>query len=78
MDHSFIPLKTVRGLHRGPLCQYIEPYIALVARQGYKPRSIRGQVRLIAALNRLLVQTGRDARDVDPEMTARFLQHSCG
>lgn len=74
MSHQFIPLETVGGLHRGPLCPYVGPYVALVARQGYKPKSVLAQVRLIAALNLQLVRTGRDARDVDPELTTRFLR----
>lgn len=74
MNHPFIPLETVGGLDRGPLCPYIEPYIALVAQQGFKPRGVLAQVRVIAALNLLLVRNGRDARDVDPKLTARFLR----
>lgn len=74
MNHPFIPLETVGGLHRGPLCPYVEPYIALVAQQGYKPKSVLAQVRLIAALNLLLMRTGRDARDIDPQLTARFMR----
>jgi site-specific recombinase XerD len=74
MNHSFVPLETVGGLHCGPLCPYVEPYVALVAQQGYKPKGVLAQVRLIAALNCLLVRTRRDARDVEPELTARFLR----
>ena len=74
MNPSFIPAESVGELHRGPLGRYVEPYVAQVTRLGYKPESIRRQVRLMVALNGLLVQTGRDARDVDSELVARFLQ----
>ena len=73
MDSS-IPLNTVGGLDTGPLCPFVGRFIALVQRLGYKPTSIRYQLRLIALLNRWLGRTRRRAEAVDEALIRRFLR----
>jgi site-specific recombinase XerD len=69
-----ISLNNVGGLDSGPLCPFVGRYVALVREQGYKPASIRYQLRLIAGLNRWLDRTGRRAEEVDDVVIGRFLR----
>src|SRR5665213_2241926 len=73
MDTS-IPLNTVGGLDSGPLAPFIGRYVAFVQTQGYKPTSIRYQLRLIAGLNRWLDRLRRRAEEVDDVVIGRFLR----
>ena len=73
MDTS-IPLSNVGGLDSGPLAPFIGRYVAFVETQGYRPSSIRYQLRLIAGLNRWLDRTRRGIEDVDDLVIGRFLR----
>jgi site-specific recombinase XerD len=73
MDTSIL-LSNVGGLDSGPLAPFIGRYVAFVKTQGYKPTSIRFQLRLIAGLNRWLDRTRRGIEDVDDFGIGRFLR----
>ena len=73
MDTS-VPLNTVGGLDSGPLHPFIARYITMVQEQGYKPTSIRYQLRLIAGLNRWLDRLRHRAEEVDEVVIDRFLR----
>jgi site-specific recombinase XerD len=73
MDTS-IPLSNVGGLDSGPLVPFIGRYVAFVETQGYRPSSIRYQLRLIAGLNRWLDRTRRGIEEVDDLVIGRFLR----
>jgi site-specific recombinase XerD len=70
--------KTVRGLDSGPLCRHIQPYIAHVDEQGYKPGTIRYHLQLMANFNRWLVRTGRGLRDLNETTIETFLRRQFG
>jgi site-specific recombinase XerC len=67
-------LKTIQGLDSGPLCRYIQPYITQVHGQGYKLKTIRGHLRLMADFNRWLVRTGRRLPDLNERTIEAFLR----
>jgi integrase/recombinase XerD len=73
MDTS-VPLNTVGGLDSGPLYPFVARYITIVQEQGYKPTSIRYQLRLIAGLNRWLHRLRHRAEEVDDVIIGRFLR----
>jgi site-specific recombinase XerD len=68
----------VQGLDSGPLCRHIQPYIAHVHEQGYKLKTIRYHLRLMANFNRWLVRTGRGLRDLDERTIEAFLPRFLG
>lgn len=70
--------KNVQGLDSGPLCRHIQPYIAHVHEQGYKLKTIRYHLRLMANFNRWLVRTGRGLRDLDERTIDAFLPRLLG
>lgn len=74
MAASYIPLETVRGLDCGPLVPHVGAYIDRARTEGYPPKTVLDQVRLIASLNRYLHRTRRTARDVDEGLIARFIR----
>jgi site-specific recombinase XerD len=69
-----IPLNTVAGLASGPLCPFVEQYVAQVQALGYKATSVRYQLRLIAGFNRWLRRTRRDVADIDAAVVRQFLR----
>src|SRR5687768_4991216 len=69
-----IPFNTVAGLELGPLCPYVERYVAQVQALGYKGTSLRYQLRLIATFNRWLLRTRRDVADIDDAAVHLFLR----
>jgi site-specific recombinase XerD len=70
--------KNVRGLDSGPLCRHIQPYIALVHEQGYKLKTIRYHLRLMANFNRWLVWKGHGLRDLNETTIEAFLPRFFG
>ncbi len=74
MAASYIPLKTVRGLDRGPLVPHVGAYIERARTEGYPPKTVLAQVQLIASLNRYLRRTRRTTRDVDEGLITRFIR----
>jgi site-specific recombinase XerD len=70
--------RTVQGLDSGPLRRHIEPYIAYVHDQGYKLKTIRYHLRLIASFNQWLVRTDRGLRDVNETIIGAFLRRFLG
>ena len=78
METLLTNFKTVRGLDSGPLCRHIQPYIAQVHGQGYKLKTIRGHLRLMADFNRWLVRTGRGLRDLNETTIEAFLRPLIG
>ena len=71
-------LENVQGLDSGPLCPHMQPYIAHVHEQGYKPRTIRYHLQLMANFNRWLIQTGRGLRDLNEGSIETFLRRQFG
>lgn len=69
-----IPLNTVGGLDSGPLSPFVGPYVAQVQLLGYKAKSVRYQLRLIAGFNQWLLRTRRDIVDVDTGAVRLFLR----
>jgi site-specific recombinase XerC len=78
METPFTNFQTVRGLDSGPLCRHIQPYIARVHEQGYKFRTIRYHLQLVANFNRWLVRTGRGLRDLNERTIETFLRLQFG
>jgi len=78
METLLTNFKTVRGLDSGPLCRHIQPYIAHVYEQGYKLKTIRYHLRLMANFNRWLVRTGRGLRDLNETTIEAFLRPLIG
>jgi site-specific recombinase XerC len=70
--------KNVPGLDSGPLHRHIRPYVAHVHEQGYKHKTIRYHLRLMANFNRWLVRTGRGLRDLDERTIEAFLRRHFG
>jgi site-specific recombinase XerD len=71
-------LKSVQGLDSGPLCRHVQPYIAQAHEQGYKLKTIRYHLRLMANFNRWLVRTGRGLRDLNEKTIDAFLRRFLG
>jgi site-specific recombinase XerD len=67
-------LKTVQGLDSGPLAPHIPMYLARVHEHGYKLKTIRRHLCLMAGFNRWLVRTGRGLRDVNEKAIDAFLR----
>ena len=78
MQTLLTKLKTVQGLDSGPLCRHIQPYIAHVHGQGYKLKTIRMHLCLMANFNRWLVRTGRGLRDLNERTIEAFLRRHFG
>ena len=78
METLLAKLKTVQGLDSGPLCPHIQPYVAHVHEQGYKLKTIRGHLRLMADFNRWLVRTGRGLPDLNESTIEAFLRRFFG
>ena len=78
METPFTNFKTVQGLDSGPLCRHIQPYIAHVHEQGYKLRTIRYHLQLMANFNGWLVRTGRGLRDLNEGTIETFLRRQFG
>jgi len=78
METPFTNYKTVRGLDSGPLSRHIQPYIAHVHEQGYKLRTIRYHLQLMANFNWWLVRTGRGLRDLNETTIETFLRRRFG
>lgn len=74
MNALFTELKTVRGLDSGPLRPHVQPYIAQLQEQGYQPRTVRAHLCFFANFNRWLTRTNRRLRDLNEELTERFLR----
>lgn len=74
MTPSFLPSHYIARTRFGPLVPYIEPYLTLVLKAGYKPTTIRGQLRLIARLNRWLRRRHQELRDLNEAMLEQFVQ----
>src|SRR5665213_1824876 len=70
--------RTLQGLDSGPLRRHIESYVAYVHEQGYKLKTIRYHLRLMANFNRWLVRTGRGLRDVNETTIEAFLRRVLG
>jgi integrase/recombinase XerD len=73
METLLTNFKDIQGLDSGPLCQHIQPYIAHVHERGYKLKTIRYHLRLMADFNRWLVRTGRALRDLNEAAIETFL-----
>ena len=78
MNTLLTSFKTVRGLDSGPLCRYIQPYIALVHEHGYRPDAIRHHICLIGNFNQWLARTGRGLRDLNEATISAFLAEHFG
>jgi site-specific recombinase XerD len=78
METLLTNFKTVQGLDSGPLCRHIQSYIAHVHEQGYKLKTIRYHLRLMANFNRWLVRTGRGLRDLNEATIEAFLRRLLG
>jgi hypothetical protein len=78
METLLTKLQTVQGLGSGPLCRHIQPYIAYVHGQGYKLRTIRMHLCLMANFNRWLVRTRRGLRDLNERTIEAFLRWHFG
>lgn len=72
MITSFAPLKTARGLDSGPLNPFVDDYVAIVRRQGYRDGSIRADLRLFAKLNAWLLHEDVALRELDEDVLERF------
>ncbi len=78
METMLTNLENIQGLDSGPLCRHIQPYIAQAHEQGYKLRTIRQHLCLIAKLNRWLIRTGRGLRDLNERTIEAFLLRLLG
>src|SRR5689334_18573033 len=74
MTPSFLPPHYIERTRFGSLAPYIEPYLTLVLNEGYKPTTIRGQLRLIARLNGWLRRRHQDLHGLNEPMVEHFLQ----
>src|SRR6266480_1594100 len=74
MNPLFTELKTVRGLDSGLLRPYVPPYIAQLQQQGYRPRTVRAHLCLIANFYRWFTRTDRSLHDLNEKVIERFLQ----
>ena len=74
MTPSFLPSHYIEHTRFGSLTPYIEPYLTLVLKQGYKPTTIRGHLRLIARLNRWLRRSHQDLHELNEPLLEQFLQ----
>lgn len=75
MITSFTELKTIRGLDAGPLCPHVDPYVAQLHEQGYKPNTVRAYLQLVANLNCWLVRTKRRLWNLGEAQIQRFLRY---
>ncbi len=60
------------------MCRHIQPYVAHVHEQGYKLKTIRYHLQLMANLNSWLVRTGRGLRDLNETTIEAFLRQLFG
>jgi integrase/recombinase XerD len=58
----------------GPLARYADGFAAVLVQRGYAPRSVAGQLQLMAHLSRWLVQRGLAGSDVTASIVEQFLQ----
>ncbi|MGA8658601.1 MAG: site-specific integrase [Chthoniobacterales bacterium] len=72
MRLSFILSHYIESARFGALSPYIKPYTTLLLNNGYKPTTIRGQLRLIARLNRWLLRMDYDLRGLNERVLAHF------
>lgn len=78
MTTSFTQLNTVRGLDCGPLAPFVGDYIALLCGQGYRARTVRGHLCLLAKLNDWLIRRKFSLADLDEAVLERFgKRHLC-
>ena len=61
------------GRVQGPLAPYAVGFVAELAGRGYRPRSVRGQLELMAHLSRWLVEQGLEPGGLSKETAGRFL-----
>lgn len=78
MTPPFAVTKDIAGPNTGPLAAYVEPYVTLIQRLGYRRATIRLHLRLIGGLNRWLVRTRRDLANLDECVLTRFLKDRFG
>ena len=60
-------------LFEGPLAVFAEGFAAWLLERGYRPRSVRVQLRLLGDLSCWLAREGREPAGLTAEDTARFL-----
>lgn len=58
----------------GPLAPYAAGFVVELVEQGYRPRSVSGQLELMAHLSRWLVEQGVEPDGLTPVMADRFLE----
>jgi site-specific recombinase XerD len=78
MNLPFVISKDLAGPDAGPLAAYVEPYVTLIRRQGYRTGTIRLHLQLIARFNRWLVRTHRDLGGINEGALRRFLRDRFG
>jgi integrase/recombinase XerD len=64
--------QSVGGM-RGPLAPYAAGFVVELVRRGYRPRSVSGQLELMAHLSRWLGEQGVEPGGLTPETAGRFL-----
>ena len=73
MDPKCVPSEIIEIAPVGPLSAYVESYIALVNKQGFAPRSVYEQIRVIVMFSRWLQRSGCEIHDLNESVTDRFL-----
>jgi integrase/recombinase XerD len=58
----------------GPLAPYAAGFVVVLVERGYRPRSVSGQLELMAHLSRWLAEQGIEADGFTPGMAERFLE----
>lgn len=58
----------------GPLAPYAAGFVVELVERGYRPRSVSGQLELMAHLSRWLVEQGVEPDGLTPGMAERFLE----
>lgn len=66
---------TLRRWYGGPLGPYIDDFTALLEKEGYRPGSIRGALRIVAAFSHWLYGRYLGASDVDAYRVQQFLRY---
>ena len=58
----------------GPLAPYADGFVVELVERGYRPRSVSGQLELMAHLSRWLGEQGVEPGGLTPGMADRFLE----
>ena len=73
MERELIVEGYSAGRVQGPLAPYAAGFVVELVRWGYRPRSVRGQLELMAHLSRWLAEQGLEPGGLAQETAERFL-----